>query len=294
VIQLRNISRSFGSRQVLKDLNFSIADGRMTGFVGANGAGKTTTMRIVLGVLSQDSGTVEIDGREITRHDRSRIGYMPEERGLYPKMKISEQLIFLAQLHGLSQATARHNTQELLSRLELDERADDKLEDLSLGNQQRVQIAAALVHEPVALVLDEPFSGLDPVAVESVLGVLREVAASGAPVLFSSHQLDIVDDLCDDIVVLADGQIRASGEKEEVRRAHSRKEFELEVSRDAAWIREEPDVTVTWLEGGHARFYETQPGGAQRMLHKAVQTDEVRRFEPLRPRLSKIFQEVVR
>ena len=146
MISLENINRSFGDRHVLKNVSFDIADGRMTGFVGGNGAGKTTTMRILLGVLSSDSGTITMNGEKITRVDRAEIGYMPEERGLYPKMKVRDQLQYLGELHGLTADDARTNTTDLLDRLEVGERAGDKLEDLSLGNQQRVQIAAALVH----------------------------------------------------------------------------------------------------------------------------------------------------
>ena len=184
MIELNGITRSFGDRQVLNDVTFSVAGGRMTGFVGGNGAGKTTTMRIILGVLAQGSGTVTFDGQPITAGDRSRFGYMPEERGLYPKMKVAEQLVYLGKLHGLSAEAAKTEVDGLLERLGLAERGGDTLESLSLGNQQRAQIAAALVHRPIALVLDEPFSGLDPMAVDVVLGVLRDYAAQGVPVLF--------------------------------------------------------------------------------------------------------------
>src|SRR5690625_4085872 len=164
MIRLQKINRSFGDHHVLKDISFDVKPGLMTGFVGANGAGKTTAMRIVLGVLEADSGTVEVDGAPMTRDYRARIGYMPEERGLYPKMRVIDQLVFLGQLRGLSAGAARDRGNDILERLGLGERAKDNLEELSLGNQQRAQIAAALVHDPIALVLDEPLSGLDSVA----------------------------------------------------------------------------------------------------------------------------------
>src|SRR5690554_6258681 len=155
----------------------------MTGFVGGNGAGKTTTMRVILGVLSADSGTVTLDGAELTAERRKRFGYMPEERGLYPKMRVLEQLVHLGRVHGLDARTARARAEEMLERLGLAERADDVLQSLSLGNQQRVQVAAALVHDPVLLVLDEPFSGLDPLAVDTMAEHLRTRADAGVPVL---------------------------------------------------------------------------------------------------------------
>ena len=322
LISLQHIHKNFGERQVLKDISFDIADGRMTGFVGGNGAGKTTAMRILLGVLSADSGDVQFDGRAITADDRTMIGYMPEERGLYPKMKVSEQLQYFGRLHGLGRKEAADNIAELLEQLNIADRAKDKVEDLSLGNQQRVQIAAALVHRPKALVLDEPFSGLDPIAVETVLQVLRDVAAEGAPVLFSSHQLDIVDDLCDDIVLIADGQVRAAGDKEELRSQHSELRYELrlgtpggaaggaagsaggaggpggsggDAAGDAAprWVQETAGVEVESFDGSAVIFRETTDGGANELLRRAVDAGEVASFAPIKPKLSEIFKEVV-
>ncbi|KKI19636.1 MULTISPECIES: ABC transporter ATP-binding protein [unclassified Leucobacter] len=296
MISLHSISRSFGDRRVLRDVAFDVAAGRMTGFVGGNGAGKTTTMRIILGVLAADSGRVEFDGAEITQRDRSRFGYMPEERGLYPKMKVLEQLVYLARLHGMGSAAAKRSAEGLIERLGIEERANDTLESLSLGNQQRAQIAAALVHDPIALVLDEPFSGLDPIAVEVVLGVLRDFAAQGAPVLFSSHQLDIVERLCDDVVVIADGSIRAAGSREALRAEHSGSTFELELSgdtADAGWVREQPGVEVTHLDGRFARF-DAPEDAAQAVLATAVSRGSVARFAPVTPSLAQIFREVIR
>ena len=296
MISLHSVSRSFGDRQVLRDVEFDVAAGRMTGFVGGNGAGKTTTMRIILGVLAADSGSVEFDGAEITQRDRARFGYMPEERGLYPKMKVLEQLVYLGRLHGMSSAAAKRSAEGLVERLGLSERANDALESLSLGNQQRAQIAAALVHDPIALVLDEPFSGLDPIAVEVVLGVLRDFAAQGAPVLFSSHQLDIVERLCDDVVVIADGSIRAAGSREALRAEHSGSTFELELAggtADAGWVREQPGVEVTHLDGSFARF-DASAEAAQIVLAAAVARGAVTRFAPVTPSLAQIFREVIR
>ncbi|MFV0433826.1 MAG: ABC transporter ATP-binding protein [Leucobacter sp.] len=273
MIEIAGVSRSFGDRRVLSDVSFSVEGGRMTGFVGGNGAGKTTTMRIILGVLAADSGTVMLDGRPLTAADRSRFGYMPEERGLYPKMKVLEQLIYLGRLHGMSAAEAKTSASGLLDRLGLTERAGDTLESLSLGNQQRAQIAAALVHEPTALVLDEPFSGLDPLAVEVVLGVLRDYASRGVPVLFSSHQLDIVERLCDDVVVIGGGKILASGSRESLRSKHSGRAFELELagpSADAGWVRDQPGISVSRLDGGFARFEADTDEAAQAVLARAV------------------------
>ena len=293
MLEVRDISRSFSGTRVLEGVGFDVGDGRMTGFVGGNGAGKTTTMRIILGVLSSDSGTVSLNGRRLTPADRALFGYMPEERGLYPKMKVAEQIVYLGRLHGMSQAAASKSTTALLERLGLEERASATLESLSLGNQQRAQIAAALVHDPDVLVLDEPFSGLDPIAVEVVLNVLKDFAATGAPVIFSSHQLDIVERLCDDLVVIADGEIRASGSREGLRAQHTLPRFELQVGGDVGWLRDEPGVTVLDFVGGYALFDVDSEATAQRVLQRAIATSTVERFAPQVPSLSQIFKEVI-
>lgn len=266
----------------------------MTGFVGANGAGKTTTMRIILGVLSTDSGTVTLGGKPLAAVDRRRFGYMPEERGLYPKMKVAEHIIYLARLHGLTPAAARRNTMALLERLELADRADTMVESLSLGNQQRAQIAAALVHDPDVLVLDEPFSGLDPIAVETVQGVLKDRAAAGIPVLFSSHQLDIVERLCDDLVVIANGSIRAFGSTESLRAEYGDSQYDLVLADSAEWVRDEPGVTAATISGGHALFHADSASAAQAVLQKAAGRGSVVRFTPQEASLAQIFREVIR
>ncbi len=294
MLRVENVRKSYGGRVVLKDVNFDIADRRITGFVGANGAGKTTTMRIMLGVLNADSGRVTKDDRVLTPDDRRIFGYMPEERGLYPKMRLGEQIVYFGRLHGMTRAAAQRSTDSLLERLEIAERSGDEVDSLSLGNQQRAQIAAALVHEPEVLILDEPFSGLDPLGVDTVLDVLRDVAAQGAPVLFSSHQLDLVERLCDDLIVIADGEIRANGTPESLRAEHAHSSWDILLEGDAGWIREVAGVTVSELDGSHAVFAAADPAAAQRVLSRAVTLGGVRQFAPQRPSLAQIFKEIVR
>jgi ABC-2 type transport system ATP-binding protein len=293
-LRVEAVNRRFGDRQVLYDITFDVGTGRMTGFVGANGAGKTTTMRIILGVLAADSGTVTWQGAPLSKQIRRQVGYMPEERGLYPKMSIREQLIYLGRLHGLTLERARRNAAELLERLGLAERADDPLQQLSLGNQQRAQIAAALVHDPVLLVLDEPFSGLDPHAVDTVVAVLRERTAAGVPVLFSSHQLDVVQRLCDDLVIIAAGRIRATGTGDELRARFARPRYELRVDGDTGWLRDQPGVTVVDLDGDRAVFDLAETADDQVVLREALARGPVRAFGPVVPSLAEIFREVTR
>jgi ABC-2 type transport system ATP-binding protein len=313
MLQVSAVRRSFGERLVLDGVSFYVAAGRMTGFIGANGSGKTTTMRIILGVLSADAGQVRWRGAPLTRRVRQRFGYMPEERGLYPKMRVREQVVYLGRLHGMARVTAHRHTVDLLEQLGLADHADDPVERLSLGNQQRVQVAAALVHDPELLILDEPFSGLDPLAIETVLGVLRERAARGVPVLFSSHQLGIVERLCDDVVIISGGRIAADGDREALRRRFGPPRFELVVADDAGWVRDLPGLTVVELDGPRAVFDlphrpdrlpdqlpdppANPPAGMDRpdqmVLQAAVRRGPVVRFGPVVPSLAEVFQEVI-
>ena len=293
MLELRGITKSYGGRRVLDDISFDVAPGRLTGFVGGNGAGKTTTMRIVLGVLADDGGSVTLNGHPLTAADRRSFGYMPEERGLYPKMKVLEQIVYLARLHGYNKVDATAQARTLLEQLGLGERLNDNVETLSLGNQQRAQIAAALVHDPQVLILDEPFSGLDPLAVDVVAGVLQERAARGVAVIFSSHQLDVVERLCDDLVIIAGGTIRAAGPRERLRDEHSTRRYELISTGDAGWLRAEPGVEMIDFDGGYALFEVDEDATAQRVLRRAVAQGDVASFAPQHPTLAQIFKEVI-
>lgn len=293
MLELRGITKAYGGRRALDDVSFDVRPGRLTGFVGGNGAGKTTTMRIILGVLGKDAGTVTLDGSPVTPADRRRFGYMPEERGLYPKMKVLEHIVYLARLHGFSKADATARATSLLQELGLGERLDDNVETLSLGNQQRAQIAAALVHQPEVLILDEPFSGLDPLAVDVVAGVLQQRAAAGTSVLFSSHQLDVVERLCDDLVIIAGGQVRAAGARDALRAQHSARRYELVSAGDAGWLRDEAGVRVIDFDGGYAVFDVESEDAAQRVLRRAVAQGDVASFAPQHPTLAQIFKEVI-
>ena len=231
MLELLDLSRRFGDIVALDGVTFSVPDGEIVGFVGPNGAGKTTTMRIALGVLEPDAGDVRWNGFAIDAEARRRFGYMPEERGLYPKMKVLEQLVYLARLHGLTRPDASRRAAETIEVLGVAERANDRVENLSLGNQQRVQLAAALVHRPDVLILDEPFSGLDPVGVDALTGVLRgEAEGRGVPVVFSSHQLELVERLCDRVVLIDHGRIVAAGTIEELRSSRERRRLRVQVA----------------------------------------------------------------
>jgi len=293
MLEIDRVSRTFGDRRVLDDVAFDVRPGRMTGFVGANGAGKTTTMRIAMGVLSASSGEVRWKGRPITRPDRESFGYMPEERGLYPKQQVRDQLVYFGRLHKLSVTVARRRVDDLLERLSLTERAADKLESLSLGNQQRVQVAASILHRPAALVLDEPFSGLDPLAVDVMADLLRDEVARGVPLLFSSHQLDLVERLCDDLVILSAGRVVAAGSSQELRSAGGVL-HRLVLGGDAGWVRDWPGVEVRDVDGSSVLMGVIEPGAEQRLLRAALDRGPVHEFARVVPRLSDIFREAIR
>jgi len=212
----------------LDRLSFSVPERTMVGFVGPNGAGKTTAMRIVFGLQRADAGEVRWRGAPVDAAAQARIGYMPEERGLYPKMRVHEHLVYLARITGMQEADARRAAESWIARFGLDERAQDRVEELSLGNQQRVQLAGALVHAPDLLVLDEPFSGLDPVGVDVMSSVLSDQVASGAAVVFSSHQLELVERLCHSVVIINKGRLVAAGTVEELRSREGRRLVRVE------------------------------------------------------------------
>ena len=219
MLEFVGASKRFGALVALDACTFAARPGRLTGFLGPNGAGKTTAMRTVFGLVELDAGTVRWHGAPIGQRERARFGYMPEERGLYPRMRVRDQLVYLGRLCGRSIQEVSPSVDRWLERFDLATRANDRLDALSHGNQQRVQLIAALVNEPELLVLDEPFSGLDPLAIASMSELLAEVAAAGATVLFSSHQLELVEDICEDVVIIDGGRIVRAGELSELRAA---------------------------------------------------------------------------
>jgi ABC-2 type transport system ATP-binding protein len=292
-LALAGLRRRFGEVVALDGLGFSVPPGRLFGFVGRNGAGKTTTMRIVCGLLAPDEGSVRWRGAVTDARFRERVGYMPEERGLYPKMRVLDQLAYLGVLHGLSHGKARVQAATWLERLQLGERSGSRVEQLSQGNQQRVQLAAALVHEPELLVLDEPFAGLDPIVCDLLTEVLREQAAQGVPVLFSSHQLDLVEHVCERVVIIDHGRLVACGAVDELRAGGPRR-VRAEV-RDA-----EPDwpaglAGVTVLErAADGVVLELAPeADSQQVLDAARRAGTVSRFAEEHPSLAELFRDLV-
>ncbi|MET7719228.1 ABC transporter ATP-binding protein [Streptomyces mirabilis] len=292
-LEVDSLTKRYGTQVALDGMSFSVSPGEVFGFVGSNGAGKTTTMRIAVGVLDTDRGEVRWRGKPVDAESHAVIGYMPEERGLYPKMTVARHLVYLARLHGLSRADAVTAMQTWTERLGVDKYRDRTVDSLSLGNQQRVQLAAALVHDPQVLLLDEPFSGLDPLAVDTMSAVLREKAAEGVPVLFSSHQLDLVERLCDRIGIVGSGTTVACGSVEELR---ARGSAGVYVEIDGA-----PDDWASGIAGVEAH----RPEGSGTVVHLNTEADEtelvrralsvgrLRTFQRRQPTLTELFRSYV-
>ena len=294
-MELTDLRKRFGDVTALDGLSMRVEPGRVHGFVGRNGAGKTTTMRIALGLLEPDGGSVRWRGAPPTADDRRRFGYMPEERGLYPKMRVADQVAYFGELSGLPPAEARDRARRHLTDLGLGERLADRAEELSLGNQQRVQLAAALVQQPDLMVLDEPFSGLDPVGVDVLAGVLRAEVTRGAAVVFSSHQLDLVERICDEVTIVDRGRVVAAGPIGTLRAERARPLVRVELEGGwSQWAADLPGARAARTENGAVLVeLDSWDGEDQAVLDAARATGRVLRFERVVPSLADLFREVV-
>ena len=300
MLRVDGLVRTYGEVRALDGMTFAVEPGSVTGFLGPNGAGKTTTMRAIFGLTALDAGEVRWDGRPVDRDARRTFGYLPEERGLYPSMKVLEQLRYLGQLRGMAKGEAEREAVRWLDRLGLGDRHDADLEDLSLGNQQRVQLIGALLHRPDVLVLDEPFSGLDPVAVDALSAVLVGEARRGATVLFSSHQLDLVEGLCERAVVVDRGRVVAEGTIDDLTAgAEPVLEVDVPTDPDAGWAASlDGAVAVIGNEGGRVRLT-LGPGPGTAIERAQPALDAARRAGPVnhfgfdRRSLAEVFLAVV-
>ncbi len=294
MLTLTHVGKRFGDVPALADCSFSVARGTMLGFLGPNGAGKTTAMRSIFGLVEPDAGEVLWDGRAIGLAERLRFGYMPEERGLYPRMPVGEQLAYLGCLHGLDDRAARAAATRWLDRLGLADRAGARVEELSHGNQQRAQLAAALLHEPELLVLDEPFAGLDPLAVRTLAEILRDEASRGAAVLFSSHQLELVEDICEEVAIVDHGRVVASGDLDVLRRSSRRRRIELRLEgAPSMWRPDIAGVELVERRNGDLRLVAERDVDPERVLAAAERSGTVEAFSYGPPSLGELFLELV-
>jgi ABC-2 type transport system ATP-binding protein len=292
VLSVLDVVKHYGKVRAVDGVSFDVAAGRITGLLGRNGAGKTTTLRMVTGVLHPDRGRVELFGTGV-EDARDRLGYLPEERGLYRKMRVLDQLLFLAEIKGKRPAAARPAAERWLKRFELWEKRDAKVEELSKGNQQKVQLAGALLFDPGLVVLDEPGSGLDPVNVVLVRRLLRELAAEGKAILLSTHQMGEAEKLCDEIVLVHEGRVVRAGPLSDVKASSGVNAVHVEFEGDGGFLSGTPGVAAARVETNRAELLLSPGADAQAVLVAAVGRLRVRRFEVLAPSLEEVFLEAV-
>ncbi|BBL80120.1 putative ABC transporter ATP-binding protein YhaQ [Rubrobacter xylanophilus] len=295
MLNVEKASKSFGETRAVREISFTVDEGTIFGLLGANGAGKTTTVRMILDIVRPDSGSISWSGTPVAKLPRRVFGYLPEERGLYPDMKVEEQLRFFAEIRGLSRAEARASCAAWLERLGVAHHRDREVRELSKGNQQKVQFIASVLHEPQLMVLDEPFSGLDPVNNELMKSAISELNARGTTILLSTHDMERAEELCESVALIHRSRLAFSGPLHELRRRHGTKKtlrLDFEGNREAL-LRRLPQAGVVAEKDGQLVL---SPGGAEpeEVLREAVALGRVRRFEEVEPSLRKIFIEEVK
>ena len=289
MLTVDRLAKSFGEVQALDGCSLEVKSGQMLGLLGPNGAGKTTLMRAVFGLIRPDGGAVTWHGSPIDATTRRRFGYMPEERGLYPKLEVRWQLVYLARLHGMGERAAGTAADRWLEQFLLSDRATSRVNELSHGNQQRVQLISALIHEPELVILDEPFAGLDPIASEFMAGVLAELASRGTAILFSSHQLDVVEDLCREVVIMHRGRVVLEGAIDELRAASDTRYVEA-IGEDTSWVTNLPGADIVHRSDGRARV-RLQDATTLESVAGALARSGVTQFVFEPPPLSEVFRE---
>lgn len=293
---VEHVNKSFTQFHAIKDLSMEVREGSIFGFLGANGAGKTTTMRMILDILRPDSGSITWNGNDVRQVPRQNWGYLPEERGLYPKMKVDEQLLFLARLNGLSKQAAEKRLDEWLVRFQINANRKKKIEELSKGNQQKVQFLAAILHDPTILIMDEPFSGLDPVNATVLKEAFLEMHRQGKTIIFSTHQLEQVEELCQDIVIINKGESVVQGSVQEVKRQHGRNVARLKLDNDpeARWLETLAGVQVTKRRQDYIEMQIQADLNPNLIIEAALQHGGIiSHFEITEPSLTDIFIERV-
>ncbi|MCU1284243.1 MAG: efflux transporter, ATP-binding protein [Acidobacteriales bacterium] len=294
-VELKNVCKAYDKFIAVDDLSFSIAPGTMFGLLGPNGAGKTSTIRMMIGITMPDSGEVRMFGQPFTRDILKRVGYLPEERGLYPKMVVLEQLVFIGELHGLSAAEAKKRAIAWGERLEIASSYAKKTNELSKGMQQKIQFIATLLHDPDFIIMDEPFSGLDPVNSKLLEDVLIDLRKQGKTILFSTHRMEQVEKLCDSICLVNKGKAVLAGELREVKSRYGKNQVEItfEESDDGAFLQQDQTVRSLDRYEGHVVVRLAPGADAQTLLKTVTQRSRVNKFELMEPSLEEIFIEVV-
>jgi ABC-2 type transport system ATP-binding protein len=292
-IELANVRKSYGEFVAVNDISFNIPRGAVFGLLGPNGAGKTSTIRMMIGITAPDSGTIKVFGRPFERKSLEKVGYLPEERGLYKKMKTLDQLAFLGELHGMSADNARRKAIAWCERLEIAEKLQSKVEELSKGMQQKIQFIAALLHEPDFVIMDEPFYGLDPVNAGLLKDVLLDLKKQGKTILFSTHRMDQVEKLCDSICLINRGKPVLQGALKEVKSRFGKNTVQIEYEGKADFLQQTQLVKSYNDYGNYVEVQLVTGADPQQLLRLAMESARVNRFELMEPSLEEIFKEVV-
>ena len=292
VVELAGVTKSYESKVAVRDLSLSIEAGQMFGLLGPNGAGKTSSIRMMMGITLPDSGRISLFDKPFDRRNLDRVGYLPEERGLYKKMKVLDQLVFFGQLHGVGPEDSRKRARDWASRMEISDALDKKTQELSKGMQQKIQFIATLLHDPGLVVMDEPFSGLDPVNTTLLQDALLELKSRGKAILFSTHRMDQVEKLCDAICLINGGEAVLSGKVREIKSRYERNRVIVEFEGSAEFLKSD-EIAEANNYAGHAEIKLKPHGDAQRILHEAASMATIYRFELVEPSLEEIFIQTV-
>jgi ABC-2 type transport system ATP-binding protein len=292
VVELAGVTKAYESKVAVHQLSFSVEAGQMFGLLGPNGAGKTSSIRMMMGITMPDSGRVTLFGKPFERESLDRVGYLPEERGLYKKMKVLDQLVFFGEMHGLTAPESKRRATSWAERLEIAETLGKKTEELSKGMQQKIQFIASLLHDPGLIVMDEPFTGLDPVNATLLERTLLELKAQGKAIIFSTHRMDQVEKLCDSICLINKGEAVLSGRMREIKSRYERNRVIVEFEGDPSFLKSS-EIAEAKNFSGHAEIRLHPHGDAQKLLHEAAAVATIFRFELVEPSLEEIFIQTV-
>jgi ABC-2 type transport system ATP-binding protein len=292
VVQLAGVTKAYENKVAVSNLSLSIHAGQIFGLLGPNGAGKTSSIRMMMGITLPDSGSISLFDKPFTRHSLEQVGYLPEERGLYKKMKVLDQLVFFGCLHGLSAGESEKRACAWAARMEIADALHKKTEELSKGMQQKIQFIATLLHAPRLIVMDEPFTGLDPVNAVLVEQTLLELKNQGKAILFSTHRMDQVEKLCDSICLINNGEDVLSGNLREIKSSYERNHVIVEFEGDSAFLNS-AEIAEAKNFSGHAEIKLKPHGNAQKLLHEAAAMAAIYRFELVEPSLEEIFIQTV-
>jgi ABC-2 type transport system ATP-binding protein len=292
VVELAGVTKAYENKVAVSSLSLSIEPGQMFGLLGPNGAGKTSSIRMMMGITIPDSGSISLFGKPFERKSLERVGYLPEERGLYKKMKVIDQLVFFGELHGLTPEESRRRAIDWAKRMEIADALQKKTEELSKGMQQKIQFIASLLHDPGLIVMDEPFSGLDPVNAVLVERTLLDLKAQGKAILFSTHRMDQVEKLCDTICLINNGKAVLAGKMREIKATYERNRVIVEFEGSADFLKSD-EIAEANNFSGHAEIKLKPHGDAQKLLHQAAAMATIYRYELVEPSLEEIFIQTV-